>query len=102
MVLPVHAMPPLTPITCPVMYPACSETKNETSDATSSGVPARFIGTIDATCSGENECLVAGDSMTPGATTFTVMPRYAGPMASDLPAPWRPGFAQIGRTAGRG
>jgi hypothetical protein len=46
-----YAMPPLMPMVCPVMYAACSETRNDTKDATSSGLPARFIGTIETTCS---------------------------------------------------
>ena len=88
-----YAMPPFTPMTCPVIYPACSDSRNETSAATSSGVPARFIGTIASTCSGLNAFLVEGDSIRPGATTLTVMPRDANSIASDLLAPCRPALA---------
>src|SRR5512134_487424 len=82
-----HTMPPSMLMTCPVTYPACSETRNDTSAATSSAVPTRFIGTSDSTWAEVNACLTAGDSIRPGATTFTVTPREASSSAKDLLAP---------------
>lgn len=40
-----------------------------------------------------NACSAIGDSMIPGATAFTVMPRDASSIDSDFVAPISPAFA---------
>src|SRR5690606_26400553 len=80
-------MPPLTPITWPLTQPAASEHRKATSAANSSGRPARAAGTICRIASGLNVPAVIEPSITPGATTFTVIPRLPISRASDLLAP---------------
>src|SRR5690606_1213924 len=86
-------IPPLMPMTWPLMYPAASEHRNATSAATSSGRPARPAGTSCFTASAGKASAAMRPSITPGATTLTVMPRLAISRASDLEAPWSPALA---------
>src|SRR4029079_1365821 len=88
-----HAMPPLIEITWPVPYTACSDIHSAMSPATSSGFPARFIGTSRAIRSASNTAAVVAVAMTPGATALTVTPREATSSASAGVAPCSPALA---------
>ena len=90
---PRQIIPPLIEMICAEIYPAASEARNATSAATSSGVPARFIGTSRAICSALNALSAIGEAMIPGATAFTVMPRLASSSARARVAPCNPAFA---------
>src|SRR5690606_36098246 len=79
-------MPPLMELICPVMYAASSDARNATRFATSSGLPARFAGTSRAMVGASKISLVISDSIIPGATAFTVMPRLANSRDSDFVA----------------
>ena len=88
-------IPPLTARTCPVIYDASSDARKQTAAATSSGVPSRRSGIFDA----QSSCALLGQSRascrsrsSPGATTFTVMPRDATSSASALANPISPAF----------
>ena len=63
-------------MTSPVIYADSSDAKNETSDATSSGLPMRPSGTRRLISSMGMSCVISV-SMNPGATTFTVTLRFA-------------------------
>src|SRR6185312_13705111 len=82
-----QAIPPFTPITCPLMYEAPSEHRNATALATSCGVPMRAAGIIRLICSVSNNSRVMLPSIRPGAITLTVTPRAAISRASDFAAP---------------
>src|SRR5215218_4675693 len=87
-------IPPLTARTCPVIYDASSEARKHTAAATSSGVPSRPSGI----CSDQSRFALSTSprvisvSISPGATTFTVIPREAISRASDLHKPIKPAF----------
>ena len=72
---------------CPEMYAARSEARKAIRSATSSGLPARFIGSMLLIVSLGKVLSVIGEMMMPGATALTVMPRLASSSASDLVAP---------------
>ena len=80
--------PPSINICWPFIYDACSDAKNATSAATSSGLPyrrsgiARFISTWRAS----GILVTASVSMVPGATQFTVMLRRPYSTAIDFDA----------------
>ncbi len=82
-------MPPLTEMTCAVTYAASSDTRNDTTAATSSGEPRRFMGTSRSIAFASKRPAVIGVPMMPGATEFTVMPRVATSSASALVAEFR-------------
>ena len=88
-------MPPLTASTCPVMYPAASDARKHTAAATSSGVPKRPSGIADAQLAWASVLMsrVMSVSMSPGATTFTVIDREATSRASAFEKPMTPAFA---------
>src|SRR5476651_399350 len=73
-------IPPLTPITWRVIYEAASDIRKLTTDATSSGCPTRFIGTVFNACSSGTPSSMPV-SINPGATQFTVMLRVASSTA---------------------
>ena len=71
-----YIIPPLTDITCPVMYDASSEQRNRTTFATSSGLPILPMGMMFLIIS-TGASLIMSVSMSPGATTFTRIPFFA-------------------------
>ena len=78
--------PPLTCTHCPVTYPAASDAKNRTTEATSSGSPNRASG-IRAVCSANcagviAACAPASLRISPGTTAFTVPPLGASSIAN--------------------
>src|SRR5574343_114873 len=77
-------MPPLIEMICPEMYAARSEARKATRSATSSGWPARFIGTMRSMADWSKLPAIMSVAMMPGATALTVMPRLASSSASDL------------------
>jgi hypothetical protein len=87
-----HANPPFTPMTWPVMYEARSLARNATTSATSSGRPTRCIGIIGSTMSIGRPSIISV-SITPGATQFTVIFRFASSFESAFVAPMMPAFA---------
>src|SRR6266581_1229214 len=71
-------------MTCPVIQPAFSEQKSDTTFPTSSGVPRRPIGVQPRVCQLRiRSCACSGSvfktlsSVHPGLIAFTVMPRFA-------------------------
>src|SRR5215208_7201816 len=87
-------IPPLTARTCPVIYDASSDARKHTAAATSSGVPSRPSGicSVQSCFAPPAMARVISVSMSPGATTFTVMLRDATSRASALQKPIRPAF----------
>src|SRR5215207_4006338 len=87
-------IPPFTARTCPVIYDASSDARKHTAAATSSGAPRRPSGICcDQSCFAlPTRRRVMSVSMSPGATTFTVMLREATSRASALQKPISPAF----------
>src|SRR3954463_7644445 len=87
-------MPPLTASTCPVIYAASSDARKHTAAAMSSGVPSRLSGILAAhsSCAVPVIARVMSVSISPGATTLTVMLRDATSCATDLANPISPAF----------
>src|SRR5574343_709402 len=77
-------MPPLIEMICPEMYAARSDARKATRSATSSGWPARFMGTRFLIASASKVPSLISVVMIPGATALTVMLRLASSNASDL------------------
>ena len=78
------SMPPLTSKVAPVVNPASSETRYETSAATSSGRPSRPTGMFFSIASiryGDTDATI-GPSIAAGATAFTVTPWGASSVAA--------------------
>jgi hypothetical protein len=84
-------MPPLTEITCAVTYAASSEVRNDTTPATSSGKPGRFMGT-------SNSMALAhprggrDDSANAAVGALLLASKYPTPVWGDIPddvdLPW--------------
>ena len=88
-------IPPLTARTCPVIYAASSDARKHTAAATSSAraEPAeRNLRRPVALRASPSIARVMSVSISPGATTFTVMPRDATSRASALAKPISPAF----------
>ncbi len=75
------------------MYADSSRKRNDTAAATSSHVPNLLMGIAFLTSSGSSIDAAISVSITPGATAFTVIPRFASSTASALTAPSTPAFA---------
>src|SRR5262249_34345198 len=95
-----RTMPPLTPITWPVMKPASSEQRNPHVAAMSSGDPTRPTGIIRAASFSIFPMLPLasarrsiGVSIMPGGMVLTVMPWGASSSANALVSPITPAFA---------
>ena len=86
-------MPPLTASTCPVIYDASSEARKQRRRPRPPACPAaeRNLRRPIA-CAFSVIALVMSVSISPGATTFTVMFRDATSRASALLKPIRPAF----------
>ena len=79
-------------MTWPVMYAALSLTRKNTRSATSRGCPRRRIGMSGSTWS-SGTSLIISVSISPGATAFTVISRFASSCASERVAPMMPALA---------
>ena len=79
-------------ITSPVMYDDSSDARKLTSDATSSGLPKRPIGTSFFKASSSRPFVISV-AMKPGATAFTVTLRDATSCERAFVAPIRAAFA---------
>jgi hypothetical protein len=82
--------PPFTAITWRVIYAAFSSIRKRTACATSSGVPIRAAGTAFRISSTGTFSFTISVSISPGATQFTVILRFASSTANAFAAPMMP------------
>ena len=87
-------IPPFTPNICPVTYELHGDAKNDTAEATSSGVPIRPIGISShiASFSSDEKRSIISVSITPGQIQLTVIPLNAYSFARAFVRPITPAF----------